>query len=409
MSHKERKDKKGQVLRKGESQLADGRYIYGWSDSRKKRHVIYAQTLLELRKKEKQLIMDLEDGVTIYAADKITVNQMWNKYINQKHHLKPTTKENYVYIYDHFVRDSFGRMKLGAVKYTHVKDFYYELMHKRKLAVTTIDNTHTLLHPTLQLAVRDGLIRTNPSDGIMNEIKKANPGWKKKRHALTIEQQKNLVNFIDDHDTYEGWYPIIVTMLGTGMRVGETTGLRWQDVDFKRRMISVNHQLIYRKINGKSRFMITTLKTENGNREIPLIDEVYDALFREYQVQKCTGGNISEIDGYSGFIFANAKGTVHRESSVNKAIKRIIDDFNKYETEMAKKEKRTPELLPDFSTHILRHTFCTRLCENVDNLKVIQTIMGHGDIQTTMDIYADCTEKKKQETLQSLEGKIIIR
>ena len=66
-------------------------------------------------------------------------------------------------------------------------------------------------------------------------------------------------------------------------------------------------------------------------------------------------------------------------------------------------------LLPNFSAHNLRHTFCTRLCENESNLKVIQSIMGHADIQTTLGIYADCTQEKKQEVMTNLNGKIIIR
>ena len=76
--------------------------------------------------------------------------------------------------------------------------------------------------------------------------------------------------------------------------------------------------------------------------------------------------------------------------------------------EKAKKERRDPVLLPEFSCHHLRHTFCTRLCENETNLKVIQTVMGHKDIQTTMDIYADCTEDKKKEVIQKIENKIFV-
>ena len=76
---------------------------------------------------------------------------------------------------------------------------------------------------------------------------------------------------------------------------------------------------------------------------------------------------------------------------------------------IAKEEKRDPVMLPKFSAHNLRHTFCTRLCENESNLKVIQDIMGHKDIQTTMDIYAECTQEKKQEVVTKLTGKIVIK
>ena len=62
-------------------------------------------------------------------------------------------------------------------------------------------------------------------------------------------------------------------------------------------------------------------------------------------------------------------------------------------------QRREAVLLPDFSAHHLRHTFCTRLCEKETNLKVIQSVMGHKDIQTTMDIYAEATEEKSRNRL----------
>ena len=74
--------------------------------------------------------------------------------------------------------------------------------------------------------------------------------------------------------------------------------------------------------------------------------------------------------------------------------------------DVTKAEGREPILLPKFSAHQLRHTFCTRFCENETNLKVIQSIMGHSDITTTMDIYADATQEKKQEIMANLNGKI---
>lgn len=60
-------------------------------------------------------------------------------------------------------------------------------------------------------------------------------------------------------------------------------------------------------------------------------------------------------------------------------------------------------MIPHFSCHHIRHTFCTRFCENETNLKVIQNIMGHANIETTMDIYAEATELKKHEAMKALE------
>lgn len=112
------------------------------------------------------------------------------------------------------------------------------------------------------------------------------------------------------------------------------------------------------------------------------------------------------VDGMSGFIFVNRYGTPTNQQAVNSAIKRIVSDYNAEEELAAARQRREPILLPYFSAHILRHTFCTRLCENETNLKVIQAVMGHRDIQTTMDIYAEATEDKKQESFERLVGKI---
>ena len=82
--------------------------------------------------------------------------------------------------------------------------------------------------------------------------------------------------------------------------------------------------------------------------------------------------------------------------------------YDKEKAEKAKKEHRKPIVIPHFSCHNLRHTFCTRFCENENNIKVIQEIMGHSDITTTMDVYAEATKEKKLEIFEKLEGKIKI-
>ena len=127
------------------------------------------------------------------------------------------------------------------------------------------------------------------------------------------------------------------------------------------------------------------------------------------QIQQVLGFGTNEIDGYTNFVFSTSEGNVYTPESVNRVIKRIYEDYNKVETERAKKEGREPLLLPHFSAHHLRHTFCTRLCENESNLKVIHSVMGHSDIQTTMDIYAECTQEKKDEVFANLNGKIMIK
>lgn len=404
-----RKDNKGRVLFKGETQRKDGRYAYSYTDQLGKRHSIYDKDLVKLRLKEKEIHRRIDDGLDPAKADRITVNQMFDRYISLKYDIKPSTRENYIYMYEKYIRESFGKKKLSKVRYSDVKAFYYSLINERGFKPASMEIAHTLLHPTFNMAVRDGYINRNPTDGVMGEIKKSHQWEHKKRHALTIEQQSAVSTFLDTHEDFRGWRPIITVLLGTGMRIGECLGLRWEDVDFKTNEIDVNHNLIYRKnLDGKCENHVNSPKTESGKRRIPILEGVKDALLEELELQRCIGFCKDEIDGYSGFIFSTCENHVYTPESVNRAIKRIYTAYNEEETFIAKKEHRDPILLAHFSAHVLRHTFCTRLCENETNLRVIMDIMGHSDIQTTMNIYAEVTGVKKQESMMALSDKILV-
>lgn len=172
----------------------------------------------------------------------------------------------------------------------------------------------------------------------------------------------------------------------------------------------INHNLVYRvQEDGTCTNHVNSSKTKAGIRIIPMLDEVFDAFLEEYQYQKVIGFCTDEIDGYSGFVFCTGDGKVYLPNAINRTIRSICADYNKEEESKAKEENRDPVLLPKFSCHILRHTFCTRFCENETNLKVIQEIMGHADISTTMDVYAEATQEKKKESMTSLQSALLVR
>lgn len=140
MAVKARKDKKGYALRTGECQRTDGRYSYSYTDRYGRRHSIYAKTLVELRAKEKELQRAYDDGLDPIKADKLTLNDVYDKYISQKFDLKPTTKANYMYMYNHFVRDTFGKRKVMEIRYSDVKAFYISLLKDGTMKPNTIEN-----------------------------------------------------------------------------------------------------------------------------------------------------------------------------------------------------------------------------------------------------------------------------
>lgn len=404
-----RKDSKGRVLHTGEYERKDGYYMYQYMDVNGLRQTLYSNDLPELREKERVANRDKEDGIDGYAGARTTLNAAFDKYIAGKLELKQPTRTNYIYLFDRYIRPTFGNRKLTKIKYSDVKEFYYSLMREYRFKPRSLESIHSVIHPTLTMAVRDNIIRTNPASGVMGELKKSNAWGNTKRHALTLEQQQAFMRFAAKSPIYAHWLPLLTVLLGTGGRIGEVLGLRWQDLDFENRLISINHNLVYRvQDSGNCENHISTPKTQAGIRTIPMIQEVYDAFMTEQQIQMETGFNSQIIDGYSGFVFTNRFGNVHIPMTINRAIKRIYEAYNKEEREKAKEEKRMPILIPHFSCHHLRHTFCTRYCENETNLKVIQEIMGHSDITTTMDIYAEATEEKKKESLAKLEMKIKI-
>lgn len=408
---KVRKDLRGRSLRKGEVQRSsDKRYMYTYTDPMGRRKFIYANDLAELREKEAKLMKDQLDGLDLYVAGKASVNDTFDRYMSTKYNLRESTKSSYLYTYDHYVRDTFGKKRIADIKYSDVLQFYYYLLNEVKISLGTLDTVHCLLHPTFQLAVRDEIIRNNPTDGVMKEISRESGKNRGIRHALTVEQQRAFMEYITNHPIYYHWWPMFTVLLGTGCRIGEALGLRWQDLDYDKRTISINHSLSYyqKPESNKSVLRISKPKTEAGIRTIPMLDIVKDAFEMLYEEQLENGFNESEIDGMSGFIFCNRFGMVPNPQTVNHTIKRIANSYNADEVVRAKKERRDPIILPNFSCHHLRHTFCTRLCENETNLKVIQSIMGHRNIETTMDIYAEATEEKKQESFENLAAKLDI-
>lgn len=419
---KRKKDNKGRLLRQGERQRKDGRYEYRYMDDSGTTHSVYSWKLVDtdstphgkhspqsLREMIKQINRDLNDGVSSFNAYRTPLNVFFERYMETKYELKQSTRTNYKYMYKKYVHDGLGMKDIASIKYSDIKKFYIHLIKDLGFKPNSMETIHTVLHPIFTIAVRDGYIRTNPTDGVMAEIKKSHAWEKPKRHALTEAEQEAFINFVSGSPKYRHWASVFTVLLGTGCRVGEFSGLRWEDCDFENNIISINHNLIYRQQdNGKCEYHITTPKTASGTRIIPMLSEVKTALVEERIRQMKTGFNQTVIDGYCGFVFKNRCGDCLNAHSINRAIERICRDYNLEEESLAAKQCRPPLLLPHFTVHNLRHTFCTRFCENETNLKVIQEIMGHADISTTMNIYNEATKEKKIESFANLEGKMKI-
>lgn len=408
-----RTDKNRVVLKKGEYQRPDnGKYFYRWTDRQGKRHHISAPTLSELREKETAVIREMMDGMS--TMQKSTLNDLFELWLDIKRGLKENTRNNYVYMYDQYVRDSLGRMKISEIRKSDIRAFYNRMIDNGKLRVNTLETIQNVIHQVLDIAVDDGFLKANPAERALTELKRIRKGESRKRKALTLEEQKAFLAFVRNSEVYTRWYPLFSFMIGTGMRIGEVTGLRWVDVDLENGTIDINHTLVYISHLKEHHcyYEINSTKTAAGERVIPMVSMVRDALLMERERnlrEKVTCK--ANIAGYTDFIFLNRFGYTLNNSVVNKAINRIVRDYNDEQMRLMEEGKITPEtvvLLPNFSCHILRHTFATRLVEAGVNVKVIQETLGHADIETTLNIYADATEDLKKKEFAMFDSKVMM-
>ena len=403
MAVERRKDNKRRVLKEGEYQRSSGTYEFKWRDKRGNRHSISAVTLEELREKELDVLRDVLDGVKV-DKNNLTVNDLYNSWIQLKRGLKENTFSNYKYMYKMFVEPDFGKNRITDLKRSDVRGFYNFLAEEKHVQINTIDSIHTVLHQVLEIAVEDDYLRYNPSDNALKELKKAVNFEVEKRRALTVSEQEIFEAFLRKKGQYHRWYPVFTVMLWTGMRVGEITGLRWCDIDLEEGSINVNHTLVYfdKRAEERCTFAINTTKTKAGERSIPMLPKVKEAFLMEKEYQReCGVKSESVVDGYRDFIFVNRFGNVQHQGTLNKALRRIIRDCN---FEILDKNKQNDVIiLPKFSNHSLRHTFTTRMCEAGVNIKAMQEILGHADAETTIDIYAEATKELKKSELINFE------
>ena len=348
-------------LRKGEYQRSNNTFAYWWFDKNGKRQFVYAKTLPELREKEEQIIRDTLDGIDYSKLDS-TINSYFELWKEIKSGIRESTFTSYIRFYNRYVEPEFGNKKLKNVTYSSIVMFLKNLAIEKGLSFGTIRNIKVVLSMVFDLAVRDG-----------------RPGH------------------------YHQYYAVFTTMLWTGMRVGEVLGLRWEDIDFENNEINVNHILInYDKGKGKgSIFAINPPKTKNSNRIVPMLPKVKEAMLKEKEKQEQLGiCCLSEIDGYTNFIFLNSKGKVLDYKKLNNRLTQISKAINK---EIHADGNTTVDDFPHVHNHMLRHTFATRMREAGADMKAVSDMMGHEGILITLTTYTDASREFKNREIALLQ------
>mgnify|MGYP000864940453 FL=1 len=417
------RDSKGRALRSGESQRENGQYMYRYTDCDGNRRTVYSWRLVAsdrtpagkkdseaLREHEKKIQKDLDDRIHIGSANTITLDDEFQTFMEIRADLKETTRGAYIELYKKHVSPVLGKRTLDNIRYSDIQRLYTSLCAASAIRPSTVQKINSILIQTFAIAVMDNLIRSNPAEHAFANVSKRLSLESEHRNALTIEETEILLNFVYSTNEFSRWGPLITVLLGTGLRIGEALGLTWSDCDFQNNLIRVTHALLYKPTTTTGFiYRISEPKTRSGMRTIPMVKDVRETLqaIKESQARKKYDPFV--VDGYAGFIFLNNNGKVFTPAAVFDALQNIVATYNRAETFAAQKEERDAKLLPRFSAHILRHTFCTRLCEQEQDTRLIQDVMGHKNIRTTMEIYADVTESRKQKEFAVLESTFRIK
>lgn len=386
-----RKDNKGRVLKDGESQRKDGTYQFRWTDRLGKRNCVYARKLEDLRQKEGVIQRDELDGIKTVSSN-VTVNYLFKLWVSTKRGVRPSTISLYTYRYHNNIEPYFGKTKINILQKVDVVRYYNYLAEEKNLAIKTIENINAIFFQIMELAVDNNMIRNNPVKKALTELKRTQSFDYGKKRALTMKEQDLFVKVLNEDVKFTQWKTIFTVMLFSGLRVGECTGLRWEDIDFEKNVIKVNHTLTKYHDTDKGKFVnrIHDPKTKAGLREVPMLECVREAFLNELNFQKENNYPPSQaIDGYKDFVFIGKNGKIRSQLILNKVLKQIIENCNRQPN-----DKTSDVTLPHITCHSLRHTFATRMCEAGVNFKVIQETLGHSNIQTTLNIYTDATEEK---------------
>ena len=390
------------LLRKGEYQRSNNTFEFRWTDKHGKRQYIYAKSLPELRRKEDAITRDILDGIDHSKLD-LTINDYFELWKKIKTGIRETTYATYVCYYDRYIADGFGKTKLKNVSYTSVVLFLKSLAVDKGLQYASVRNIELSLSMVLDLAVKDEVLRNNPCQGALRDLRREFGNNAKAVRALTVQEQKIFEAYLAKPGRYHRYYTVFIVMLWTGMRVGEVLGLRWEDIDFDNNEISVNHIILnYSKGKGKGcSNKINPPKTRSSIRTVPMLPKVRAALLAEREYQDLVGLKcVSEVDGYTNFIFINSNGCVLTYKKLNSRLELICREIN---NELHESDDYDIEEFPHVHNHMLRHTFATRMREAGADMKATSEMLGHEGILITLKTYTDASREFKSREIALLE------
>ena len=377
-----RRDNRNRILRNGESQRKDGRYMYKYIDNAGNAKYVYSWKLVKtdtvpqgakndisLRDKEKQIHKDLEDDIVSLGGG-MTVLELVKKYISQKTGVRHNTEANYNFVINIIKKEAFGNKRIDKVKLSDAKGWLIKLQADGR-GYSTI---HTV-RPAFQMAVDDDLIRKNPFEFQLATVVVNDSVT---REAITRKQQRAFLEFIKADKHFNRYYEGIYILFHTGLRISEFVGLTVSDIDLEQGKINVDHQL-QRKRNME--YIIEATKTDSGTRMVPMTEEVKECfrfiITNRKKPKKEPVIYDKNRGAYRGFLYLDKNDMPMVAFHWEKYFQHICEKYNKI----------YKEELPKITPHVCRHTFCSNMAKSGMNPKTLQKIMGHSDIGVTLNTY----------------------
>lgn len=362
----------------------DGRWCGAYFDEQYNRHYVYAKTQTEVKKKLKEK----QSQGTLKHKSYLFQDWISDFLVNyKKNELKATTYDTYRGHFRKHIQNSWiGNMRLENVKSGDLQKYYNQKMDEG-YSSKTVRAIEVIINEALNMAFLLRMIPQNPN--VLTTIPKK---IKYEAKILTMDE----IDIILTEAQEEELYPLIVTALYTGMRKGEIMALKWENVDFEEKIIFVKNSLcrvenenIDEKGRRHANYQIMEPKTKKSIRTIPMLDEVYAALTEQKRRQEAQKEQYQDIYLDQGFVFADSTGNYLPQ-------RQFMDKYHNFLKKYG---------ITDIRFHDLRHTFATLLIESDVSMKLVQELLGHSTISTSMDIYAHVSERKKEQAIRQLRAK----